>query len=479
VWIRILIHIVRRLEMPNTTTTASTMVEKLGSWAEGVRWEDLSESARHALKARVLDSIGCAIGALEGKPVQAIRQMTDDLGGNPLVTLIGGGKSTPDYAAFYNGALVRYLDFNDSYLAKGETCHPSDNIAPVLSAAEYADASGKDFLVALALAYQVQCRLSDVAPVRNHGFDHTVQGAYGAATGVARAMGLSGEKIANAVAIAGTGYNSLRVTRTGELSNWKGLAYPNTAMGAVHATMLARYGITGPREVFEGNKGFMEAISGPFDIDWSKEDLERVTQTITKRFNAEIHSQSSIEGMLELRGCCTFSPEEISQIRLATFDVAFNIIGGGEEGGKKLIRRKEEADHSLPYMLSAAFLDGQVMPEQYLPERISRSDIQSLLRKVEVHPEEEYSRRFPKEMACRIEIEGKDGQIFQVEKHDYQGFKTQPASWEVLMQKYRELTRKIDKELAETIADTIFHLDQLKVTDLTNLLGQITLKDGE
>src|SRR5699024_6075955 len=192
-------------------------------------------------------------------------RMTGDLGGEPLVTLIGGGKTTPDYAAFYNGAAVRYLDFNDSYLAQEETGHPSDNIAPVLAAAEYADTDGKDFLLALAIAYQIQCRLSDVAPVRKYGFDHSVQGAYGAAAGAARVMGLDSGHIANASAIAGTGYNSLRVTRTGELSNWKGLAYPNTAMGAVHATLLAKYGITGPREVFEGNKGFMDSIADGLD----------------------------------------------------------------------------------------------------------------------------------------------------------------------------------------------------------------------
>jgi 2-methylcitrate dehydratase len=459
------------MAMPNAK--ASTMVEQLSNWASDVRWEDLSEAARRALKARVLDSIGCAIGALAGEPVQAIRRMTGDLGGKSLVTLIGGSSSTPDYAAFYNGAAVRYLDFNDSYLAKGETCHPSDNVAPVLAAAEYAGANGRDFLAALALAYQVQCRLSDVAPVRSHGFDHTVQGAYGAAAGAARAMGLSGAQIANAVAIAGTGYNSLRVTRTGELSNWKGLAYPNTAMGAVHATLLARYGITGPREVFEGNKGFMDSIAGPFEIDWAKEDLERVTQTITKRFNAEIHSQSSIEGLLELRASTKLRPEEIAHIRLSTFDVAFNIIGGGEEGGKKLIRRKEEADHSLPYMLSAAYLDGQVMPEQYLPDRILRDDIQNLLQKVEVHPVQEYSDRFPAEMACRIEIEATDGRRFQIDKVDYQGFKTQPASWDMLMVKYRGLTRTIDKELAEQIADAIAHLEHIKASDLTTLLGRV------
>jgi phosphosulfolactate synthase (CoM biosynthesis protein A) len=96
-----------------------------------------------------------------------------------------------DRAALFNGALVRYLDDNDSYLAKGETCHPSDNLAAVLAAAEYADASGRDLLTALAVAYQVQCRLSDEAPVRARGFDHTTQGSYAAAAGVARAHGLT------------------------------------------------------------------------------------------------------------------------------------------------------------------------------------------------------------------------------------------------------------------------------------------------
>ncbi|SEP84114.1 2-methylcitrate dehydratase [Virgibacillus subterraneus] len=457
----------------------STMVEQLADWTNDIKWDDLSEEAIAALKGRMLDSIGCAIGSLEGEPVKAIRKMTEDLGGEPLVTLIGGGKTTPDYATFHNGATIRYLDFNDSYLAKDETGHPSDNIAPVLAAAEYANADGRDFLTALAIAYQVQCRLSDVAPVRNHGFDHTVQGEYGAAAGSARAMGLSSKQIANAIAIAGTGYNSLRVTRTGELSNWKGLAYPNTAMGAVHATLLANYDITGPREVFEGNKGLMDSITGQFEIDWAKEDLERVTDTIIKRYNAEIHSQSSIEGILELRDRENIKAHDIKEIRLTTFDVAYNIIGGGEEGSKKIIRYKEEADHSLPYMLSAAYLDGNVMPEQYEPDRINQDDIQQLLQKVHVEPSDEFSDRFPDEMACRIEIETNDARIFDIEKRDYQGFKTQPASWEVLMGKYNGLTQKIDSNLAAEIANTIRNLENVKISELTALLGQIKIKEDE
>ena len=339
-----------------------SMVEQLAAFVVDAKYEDLSERARKQTKIRILDALGCAIGALDGEPIKAIRAQTQDFGGNGRCTLIGGGRTAPDRAAFYNSALVRYLDFNDGYLAKGETCHPNDNLGAVLAACEYADRSGRDLMTALAVAYQVQCRLSDVAPVRAKGFDHTTQGAFAVAAGVSRALGLDATQTANAIAISGTAFNALRVTRTGALSNWKGLAYPNTAFGATHATFLAMRGITGPAEVFEGNKGFMDAISGRFELDWSREDLERITRTIVKRYNAELHSQSAIEGVLELKREHQFKASDIRRIEIEIFDVAYNIIGGGEEGAKFTVRTKEEADHSLPYILAAAVLDGQVMP---------------------------------------------------------------------------------------------------------------------
>ena len=161
----------------------ATHARRLAAFAVGARLADVEEDARRELKLRVLDSLGCAFGAL-GSPVTArIRRHVETLGGSPATSLIGGGRSAPDRAALLNGALIRYLDFNDSYLAPGETCHPSDNVAPILAAAEYAGAEGGDFLTALAVAYEVQCRLSEVAPVRAHGFDHTTQGSFAVAAG--------------------------------------------------------------------------------------------------------------------------------------------------------------------------------------------------------------------------------------------------------------------------------------------------------
>jgi 2-methylcitrate dehydratase len=451
-----------------------TEVQKLAKFVSSRSYNDLSNDAIRELKIRLLDSLGCAIGALKGKPIKMLKEQLDDFGGNPLVSLIGGVKTAPDRAAFYNSALVRYLDFNDSYLAKNETCHPSDNIGSVLSAAQYTGKDGKDFLTALAIAYQVQCRLSDVAPVRDKGFDHTVQGAYGAAAGAAFALGLDAEKTANAIAIAATAYNALRVTRTGNLSNWKGLAFPSTGWTSTHSAFLAMRGITGPQEIFEGNKGFKETISGSFEIDWEKENLEKVTQTIIKRFNAEIHSQATLEGIEDLILLYKFEPKDIERIVLNTFDVAYNIIGGGEEGGKKNISTKEEADHSLPYMIAVFLLDGNVLPAQYLPERIIKDDVQQLLQKVFVFEKKEYSDRFPNEVACDITVTLKDGTQLVIEKKDYKGFLSRPASWEMIVEKFNNLSAPFaDEILCGKIISVVNDFENYQVKDLMDLLEKV------
>lgn len=451
-----------------------TAVEHLASFVANATYDLLSKEALQSLKIRILDALGCAIGALGEETIGILRTHLDDFGGAERCRRIGGGATSPDRAAFYNGALVRYLDFNDSYLAKGETCHPSDNLGAVLAAAEYADRSGRELLTALAAAYQVQCRLSDVAPVRDKGFDHTTQGSYAVAAGVARALDLDRTRTAHALAISGTAFNALRVTRTGLLSNWKGLAYPNTAFGATHATFLAMRGITGPLEVFEGNKGFMESIAGPFEIDWSKEDLERVNRTIVKKYNAEIHSQSALEGILELRQEAEISPSDIERIEIEIFDVAHKIIGGGEEGDKTIVRIKEQADHSLQYMSAVALLDGQVMPEQYLPGRIERDDVQALLRKVIVKPKKEYSDRFPREMPCRITLFLRDGRRLVKEKRDYEGFYTRPMGWETVVRKFEQLSQGYaDAALRREIIELVGDLESIQVIDLTRRLAQV------
>ena len=319
----------------------------------------------------------------------------------------------------------------------GETCHPSDNLGAVLAAAEYAGCSGREFLTALATAYQVQCRLSDVAPVRARGFDHTTQGSYAVAAGVSRALGLDQSQTAHALAICGTAFNALRVTRTGVLSHWKGLAYPNAAFACTHATFLAMRGITGPWRSWRGTRVSWRLSLAVLPIDWSKEDLERVTRTVLKKYNAEVHSQSALEAALELRQEHRLAAEQIARVEIGTFEVAYHIIGGGDEGDKTVVRTKEQADHSLPYLVAVALLDGQVMPEQFRSERIGRRDVQELLRKVVVRPVDAYSRQFPEHMPCRVTITLADGRVLAREKQDYEGFHTRPMPWPMVVRQVR------------------------------------------
>jgi len=453
------------------------IVHDLAEFIVDASYEVLSPEAEEQLKIRVLDSLGCAVGALDGEPIRALRAHLADFGGADRATLIGGGTTAPDRAALYNSALVRYLDYNDSYLAEGETGHPSDNLGSVMATTEYAGGSGKDLLTALAVAYQVQCRLSDEAPVRDKGFDHTVQGQYAAAAGAAKALGLDPEATAHAIAISGTAHNALRVTRTGEISHWKGLAYPETGFTATHSAFLATRGITGPPAVFEGNKGFMHAIAGDFTIDWSSEDLERVTDTIIKKYNAEIHSQAALEGALELKRKHDIDPATISTIEIDTFDVAFHIIGGGEEGDKTVVRRKEEADHSLPYMTAVALLDDQVLPAQYEQSRIVADDVQSLLRRITVNENPDHSARFPEHMVCDLRIHA-GGQVYETHKEDYEGFHTRPMSWDTVSEKFTRLAAPYtDAALRNDLIAAVQDLETIPATDLFGLLTEVETPD--
>lgn len=452
-----------------------TEVQELARFAANARVDDLGPDALEQLKIRVLDTLGVAIGALDAKPLVAIRSLLGELGGTPVCTLIGGGRTSPEHAAFFTSALSRYLDFMDAYIAEGETNHPSDNLGAVLAAAERVNASGAEFLVALAVAYQVHTRLADVAPVRARGFDHTTQGAFAAAVAAAKAMRLPAEEIAHAAAIAGTANVALRVTRTGALSNWKGLAYAHVSREAVFAALLASHGITGPEAVFEGNKGFKESVSGPFTIDWRQENLEGVRRTIVKKHNAEIHSQSALDAAQEIRAAGAFRGEAIAQVTLRTFNVAYSIIGGGEEGDKRTVRTKEDADHSLPWMLAVVLLDGRLGPAQYTPERIMAADVQALMRRITIVPDEALSRKFPQHLPAELEVVLTDGTPLHASREGYRGFHTDPLDWGDARAKFDALAAPFASAgQRDQIAALVQDLEHQRVAALTALLASVS-----
>jgi 2-methylcitrate dehydratase len=453
-----------------------TVAEQFAAFAVQTNYDDLSDPVRTQIKTLVLDTLGCAIGSMAAEPIAMIREHTEEFGGAPLCTLIGGGKTTPEQAAFLNTSLIRYLDFNDGYMGKRATCHPSDNLGALLAAGEYADADGRTLMTSLALAYEIQCRLCDVAGFENNGFDQFTAGAYAVASGASRILGMDAEKTAHAIAISGVRQNPLFVTRVGQISNWKGFAYGGGAHTVLHSTFLAKRGVTGPLSLFEGQSGVFDSVTGEFELDWTDTKLEKMRQVSVKRYTAGLHSQPAVEGALDLRAKHNIDPAQIERIDVGLYERAFFIMGSGKAGARKHIRDKETADHSLPYVVSAALLDGQLMPEQYKVERILRDDVQALFRKVHTFSSDDLTARYPAEAATTVKITLTDGTSFETEKSAYEGHFTCPMQWDTIVEKFTLLATPYTSDgLRAEIIDAVSNLESVSVRDLANLLAQVDM----
>jgi 2-methylcitrate dehydratase len=460
---------------------AMTRAEVLASFVQNVQFEQLSKRTIERLKCNLLDVIGCAIAAFPGKPIDAVRQQVREFHSAGPATMIGGGSAAPHLAAFHNAALIRYVDFMDNFMAKKQSGHPSDTIAATLAAAEYSGCSGKDFLLAMALAYEVFCTLLEEFPVQERGYDHTLQLGIANACAVSKALGLNLEQTANAIALCATSIQGLVEVRSDYLSQWKGLASAFCSMDSVFATFLAKRGITGPSEVFEGVRGLEQVIGEKFDIDWSRAKLDKVERTSIKSYNSEVHSQAAVEGMLELVREHDLKADNIDKIDLEIFRQADNIIGHGTEAGhKKRVYTKEQADHSIYYLLAVAVLDREVTPRQFIDERINQRDVQELLQRVEAGRKsnvgllDTYTQAYPEEMRCKITVSLKNGETLVKEKKDYFGFFARPMSFDDVAEKFRTLaTPFVKKELQVQIIRAVELLESLNISDLTALLAKV------
>lgn len=447
-----------------------TTTHDLATFVLDTDYDDLSRDVRDALKRRVLDSIAIAVAAEAADPPAAVfRTVTDVEEGGPCTLWRRNRTASPVQAAMHNTALVRYLDYMDSFLAPGETPHPSDNLGAVVAAGEYADADGEDLLAGLAVAYEIQGELAWNAPVREKGFDHVTHTVISAAAGASKCLGLDREGIRNAVAIAGTGHNALRVTRTGEINEWKGLASANAARNAVYSAILAKNGISGPNALFDGQKGWQDVISGPFEIDPTPG--ERVHDVMTKRYVAETYAQSAVEGVIELAETEDVDPDDVAGIKLETFGGAKLIIGGGE-GNRYEVETRAQADHSLPYMLAAALIDRDLSLAQYERDRIRRDDVQELLRVVDVTEDPDLTERFEAgELPAVIDVTMDDGTTYRVEKSAFRGHPTDPIGWEGLEAKFDAVAADhLDDERRDEMVETIRSLEDRGVSELTALL---------
>src|SRR5450432_277759 len=305
-----------------------TQIEALARYAARAKFDDLSAESRKQTPVSLPDSVGLFLGALGAGPVRACREQVAEFGGTGPCMLIGGGSANPIYAAFWHTALVRYVDIMDNFLAQSETCHTADNFGVALTIADYVGGSGRELMLGVALGYTVQSRFVDHANFMTRGFDHTAQLAFSHNAAAGRLLGLSEQQIGHAMAMAAVSDASFAVVRAKPLSQWKGLASAQSALGAMNTLFLARRGVEGPLQVIEGPLGIDHLLGMKIDIDWDKQGYDGVTESTIKKYNSMIHTQSAVHCMVELARQKKIDPNKdpnkIVSIEAEVFQLAFD-----------------------------------------------------------------------------------------------------------------------------------------------------------
>jgi len=446
-----------------------SLAHRLAEFACSLNFEDLSKDTVHEVKRRVIDSIGCALGAWDEEPCAIARKVASDFSAKNGATIIGTNhKAPPDWSAFATGCCIRYFDYNDTYLSK-EPAHPSDNLSAVFAIGESVGATGREMITAAAIAYEVQCRLCDAASIRARGWDHPTYGSFSTALACAKLMKLDPERTRHAINIAGVHCAAFRQARVGELSHWKGVAFANAARLGVYAALLARSGMTGPAPIFEGAMGFEKELGVSLGnvgevFDKKREAIAEkgpasmILKTSIKYWPAEYHSQSAIEAALFLRK----EIGDISQVEsmlIESHDASVDIIGSEPEKWKPETR--ETADHSLPYITAIALIDGEVTDKQFEPKRFMDPAIWKFLENVKVERNAELSSIYAEAVANIVHVKLKDGRTL-TKRVDYPlGNAKNPVSDDELVGKFNALViPKIGDAPAKKIVDLGWNLDQ-------------------
>ncbi len=417
--------------------TMDRTTEMLSAYVCDLSYEDLSLEVVHQVKRTLVDTFGCAMGGYLSEPAKIARRLAGGVTSTAPSRILGTEDySSMDLAGFANGVMVRYLDFNDYYFSPGGG-HPSDMIPAALAAADTMSSDGRTLITAIVLAYEVFCRLSDEAA--GSSWDQGLFGVIGAACAAGKVLGLDQQEMANAISLAMVPNVPLRVTRTGELSMWKGCATASATRAAIFAAQLAGDGMSGPAEPFEGVGGLWQlALEGkqvrPETLGGNGEPF-RITLTNVKNYPSQIPTQAPIGLALELQPQVPVA--EIESIKIRSYRSA--VSSPASEPEKWNPKTRETADHSIPFMVAAALRDGRVTPATFTAASVADPALRVIIGKITIEEDADFTRRYSAEYNCHMEITTKAGQSLVASTSYPKGHQNNPLDDSELEAKFRGL----------------------------------------
>jgi 2-methylcitrate dehydratase len=454
-----------------------TTTEKLVTLAHALRFEDLTPVAIRAAKARIVSTIAVSLAAYNMEPVRIARKLAQPVAAGPAARIVGSlVATTPDMAAFVNSAMVRCLDMSDTYVMSAVS-HPADAFSSVLAIAEAEKLSGRDLLLATALIYETQCRFVEVVPYNHHGWDQTPAVALGAAVGCARLLGLDAQRTRHAISLAIAPNIALNQTRTGTLSMWKGMAGPQGARGGVFAAYLAREGMTGPDDIFEGKFGFWNQLMDgeKFNLPLPsafKNHTFAVQQTMIKSFPTRFNCQVPVFTAQKLRKMIDIN--DIASLKIESIRQAFQRWMDLPEIWKPETR--ETADHSLPCTVAMGLIDGSITPAMMEANRFKDADVLALMAKCKIELPDEFADVAPAIRCCRLTATLANGKTVIAETRRSLDDDVADSGWEQAVDKFNALAAPLlDAQRRAALLDWVDKLETQAqaggLLDLTRLNG--------
>ncbi len=446
------VPVVSEADMDKTT-------EILSSYACNLTFDDLSPEVVHQVKRTLIDTLGCVLGGFSSEPAQIAREVASKTSSSTPSRILGTEDySSPDMAAFANGVMLRYLDCNDSYFSPGGG-HPSDMIPAALALAGPMRCDGPTVITGIVLAYEVFCRLSDHVVASDFGWDQGIFGVIGSACAAGKAMALDQAQMGHAISLGVVPNVPLGVTRTGELSMWKGCASASATRAGVFAAQLAEQGMTGPFEPFEGDRGLWDQAVGksvPLDGFGGHSEPFRISETTFKSYPSQIHTQGPIELALELRPQVDTS--EIDSILIHAYRGA--VSTSATEPEKWAPKTRETADHSIPYLVAVALQDGDVNSASFTSQRIQDPALSILIAKMAIQEDEDFTRTYPEEFNCRIEVTDQSGMKYSAHTANPRGHRLNPMDDSEVEAKFRNLSSEaLSRSQCDRVLEIVWSLD--------------------
>jgi 2-methylcitrate dehydratase len=450
----------------------------IAEFAASLRYESLAPSSVRAATRHLIDSVACALGALDSRPATISRAIAGTASSDFGASVFGlSHATTSEYAAFANTAMVRFLDYNDT----GIGGHPSDMIAAILALAEPRRASGRDVITAMHAAYETYAAMRrgglHGSLLKDRHVDQ-VSAIFGSAAGAGVTLGLDVPRMANAIALAMTPSIPLRVTRTGAISDWKGCATAHCAMTAVFAARLAEQGLTGPPQPFDGAAGFCQMLGiGHLDLDGigqPRNGLSAIESTALKYYPVNYNAQGPVHAVLALRDGLRL--DDVERVTVSLHWGGWHEIGGGagDHDEKWNPSTRESADHSIAYAIAAALLDGDITVDSFSDARRGDRALRSLMPKIVAQEDPRLTREHAGEMPrwpSRVDIDLKDGRRIGREAGPPKGHPLNPMSDTELEAKYwRMADRALPRSSGQRLLETMWSLPAL--ADISALTEQ-------